>query len=494
MIKRLFIVLILIHSCLILFSQGFNHTWLLGYGNWTNKGRINFNNTNYQLLSEQRQMRFLCTQGNISDNNGNFLMSSNGLWIANANNNLMLNGDSLNPNSFTSDYFPDGLPLPNGNLILPWPDDTTKYILFHQTGNYDPNYNLVSRELYYSVIDILGDNGNGEVILKNQIIIQDSLGWGLGACKHANGRDWWIVALKDSMDMVYKILLTPNGIDTIMIQDFPNMQPYSLFAGQPTFSPDGKKFAFAGLFSDSGGNWHHNLRIFSFDRCNGVFYNSQLIDLTNNVSYGWGIAFSPSSKFLYASKLDEVYQFNSDTSDISSSMQIIAVYDGFMSGIPPTCCSTSFYLMYLAANGKIYITSNNGVQHIHEMNYPDSAGISCDLQQHSINLGVWHFASVPNHPNYYLECDTTLGCTPCYIIPNVNENCGHDFKFNVYPNPSSGNFNIIYLLPQNKEGKLEVFDITGKVVYEMRLPQWSTLQQMSLPHLSKGIYAVKINS
>ncbi|MGI8892983.1 MAG: T9SS type A sorting domain-containing protein, partial [Bacteroidia bacterium] len=69
-----------------------------------------------------------------------------------------------------------------------------------------------------------------------------------------------------------------------------------------------------------------------------------------------------------------------------------------------------------------------------------------------------------------------------------------DFKFNIYPNPSSGNFNIIYLLPSNKEGKLEIFDITGKIVYEMRLPQWSTLQNISLPNLSGGIYAVKITS
>jgi hypothetical protein len=65
----------------------------------------------------------------------------------------------------------------------------------------------------------------------------------------------------------------------------------------------------------------------------------------------------------------------------------------------------------------------------------------------------------------------------------------------IYPNPSSGNFNIIYLLPQNKEGRLEVFDITGKVVYEMRLPQWSTLQQISLPkNMSDGIYSAIIKS
>jgi hypothetical protein len=185
---------------------------------------------------------------------------------------------------------------------------------------------------------------------------------------------------------------------------------------------------------------------------------------------------------------------STDTTDIASSIDTVAVYDGFISGLS-WCCPTNFYLMYLAANGRIYITSTSGVQHIHEMNYPDYAGNLCNLQQHSISLGIWHGASVPNHPNYYLGCDTTLGCTPCYVIPNVTENGEYDFKFNIYPNPSSGNFNITYLLPQNKEGKLEVFDITGKVVYEMRMPQWSTLQSINLPsYISNGLYNCVITS
>jgi hypothetical protein len=42
--------------------------------------------------------------------------------------------------------------------------------------------------------------------------------------------------------------------------------------------------------------------------------------------------------------------------------------------------------MYLAANGKLYITSGSSVQHLHEMNYPDSAGVACDVQQHAIEF------------------------------------------------------------------------------------------------------------
>jgi hypothetical protein len=470
------------------YSQGYNHGWLLGYGNWVDKGKINFTANSYQFLIEQRQIGFLDTQGNISALTGNLLMSSNGVYIANSSGNTMLNGSDLNPNSFTANWN-NGLPLANGNLFLPWPDDTTKYVLFHQTGNYDPNYNYASRALFYSIIDMTGDNGNGEVIQKNSIIVQDTLGWGLSACKHANGRDWWIVALRDSGNVIYKILLTPSGIQSINTQNLPFPKYYGL-ASQPTFSPDGSKFSYTHGNGISG-FWIHEVRLLKFDRCSGNFYNPLLIDISNNVS-GFGVAFSPNSKYLYISKFDKIFQFNTDTTDISASIDTVAVYDGFISGLPPTCCATDFWLMYLAANGKIYLTSGSGTQHLHEMNYPDNGGLACDVQQHSIDLGIWQASSVPNHPNYYLGCDTTLGCTPCYVSVNEIE---HDFKFNIYPNPSSGNFNIIYLLPQNKEGKLEVFDITGKVVYEMRLPQWSTLQQISLSaYINSGLYNCVITS
>jgi hypothetical protein len=71
----------------------------------------------------------------------------------------------------------------------------------------------------------------------------------------------------------------------------------------------------------------------------------------------------------------------------------------------------------------------------------------------------------------------------------------HDFRFNVAPNPTHGNFKITYLLPQNQPGKLEVFDINGWRIYEMNLPHWSTMQEVSLPvSVSNGVYNCMITS
>jgi hypothetical protein len=174
------------------------------------------------------------------------------------------------------------------------------------------------------------------------------------------------------------------------------------------------------------------------------------------------------------------------------SWQIVANYDGFISGAPPNCCPTSFFNMYLAANGKIYITSGSSVQHIHEMNYPDSAGTACDVQQHNINLGIWNFRSVPNHPNYYLGPVPGSICDSLGLDVNSLEQRIKNFQIN--PNPNNGNFSILYLLPQNRSGVFEVYDITGKKVFTYPLPPWSTLQHFDLGFLNEGIYQCIISS
>ncbi|HCI59061.1 MAG TPA: hypothetical protein DFH96_09770 [Bacteroidetes bacterium] len=481
----LFTALTLVACYSSTYSQ-LNNTWLIGNQPLTTvlKARMVFDSTNYVLTQENRKMTFEGTEATISDANGNLLMSSNGVWIADATGDTMMNGGGLNP-SWDVNAHPRGL-LINGNIFLSFPEDSINYFLVHQCTFVDPTTYSNIGGVHLSTINKALNNGLGVVTSINDTLIYNSLTWGVTACRHANGRDWWVIVQKDSSDVVYKILLTPNGVDTITTQHLGYAQFFNGNVSQITFSQDGKKFI-QNNYHYIAGNMHPSFVILAdFDRCTGMFSNTQTIQLTQD-SYLWGLAFSPSGKYAYA--CSSLYLFQIDTDSLT--VDTVATYDGFYSPYS-WCCATTFWTMYLAANGKIYMTSGNGVQHIHEMNYPDSAGTACDLQQHAINLGVWSFRAVPNHPNYYLGCDTTSGC-PC-LITGINDIKQYDFKFSISPNPSNGNFKIMYLLPQNSKGVLEVFDLTGKKVFSYNLPQWSTLQNFDLSFLSNGVYHCSIKS
>ncbi|MBK7971599.1 MAG: T9SS type A sorting domain-containing protein [Bacteroidetes bacterium] len=487
--KKISIILFLILSCTNGYGQGYNHQWLLGSYNFFQdpKGRILFDSGSYSLINENRKMVFKGTQANISDAGGNLLMSSNGIWIANATGDTMMNGSGLNPSPFTSNW-PNGFPISFGNVALPFPGDTNSLALFHKTlwATLSPT----KIGLYYSKIDLSLNAGLGEVIIKNDTILVDTLSFGIGACRHSNGKDWWVITMRDRNPEIYTILLTQNGIDTIFIQPtafqsnrYGNVSPL-------VFSPDGKKLiCCAPRDQGSGGSVSNgSVLFFDFDRCTGIISNFNSVEVSP-ISYLWGLAISPSGNYAYACNSNYIFQININ----NFSVDTVAQYDGFVSPVGSSCCPTSFWSMYLAANGKIYVTSGSGVQHIHEINYPDSAGIACDVQQHAIDLGYAQLRSVPNHPNYYLGCDTTLGC-PC-LITGIEELGGHEFRFIVAPNPTSGSFKITYLLPQNQPGKLEVFDINGRRIYEMNLPHWSTMQEVSLPKsISSGVYNCVITS
>jgi len=264
------------------------------------------------------------------------------------------------------------------------------------------------------------------------------------------------------------------------------LQAYFAWAGQPVFSPDGEKFAFRNAYV-SGMNWNMFINVMNFDRCTGIFILDTVINYSDS-TVGFGTMFSPDSRYLYFSTTQHIYQVDTDAPNIGATFQTVAINDVFPSPTPPFY--TNFHLMYLAPNGKIYITSTNGVVHLHEIDYPDSSGIACNVNLHNVFINNPNANTVPNHPNYYLG---RLVGSPCDSLTSVSE-IEHDFKFKISPNPNNGNFKIMYLLPQNKAGKLEIFDINGKAVYSQNLPQWSTLQFISLPKIASGVYQCVISS
>jgi hypothetical protein len=263
------------------------------------------------------------------------------------------------------------------------------------------------------------------------------------------------------------------------------------FYGLAQFSPDGTKFAYYEKHIVMNQFNFHTIKILDFDRCNGLFSNPRTV-FYSRYEGGLTFSFSNNSKYLYFGTHTLLFQVNTDTSNIAASIDTIATYDNYC--FPYNFECTTFWFAHLAPNGKIYISSGSSTIDLNVINEPDSEGLACDMQQHSLRLPCRIVRSHVFHPNYYLG--PILG-SACDSLPHVGlqEHLGEVQNFKVFPNPiSKGEFSISYLLPQNEEGVFQVHDVMGNLIYLQNLPQWSNFQSISLPTISKGVYFASITS
>lgn len=466
-------------------NQGITNIWLMGYesnaGPPSGTTKINFYTGLPVITYDSLQMDFDRTHANISDSAGNILFYTNGYYIADATNDTMLNGSNISPTGFIV-FEPYGLTVPQANLIIPKPGSTYLYYLFHSTLDNGPVYNR-AYQMYYSIIDMSLNNGNGEVIQKNTVLINDTLNPGkITACKHANGRDWWVICHRFNTNDYYKILVTPDSIYTPVTQTIGSVR--GVDAGQVAFSPDGNKFGYFNAYNNS----NCTLDIYDFDRCTGNFSNPTVITMPQTIGFGGGVIFSPNSQYLYVSDIDSVFQFDVNAPNIELSKVGIAGWDSFYSPNPPF--ATAFDNIQLAPDGKIYIGTGNSTFKMHVINHPNIAGLACDLQQHAINIPTWSVGGVPNHPNYFLGPE--LGSV-CDSLPHVGiaENKPEPIP-RAFPNPTGGEFTLWFNV-HDVQGMCEIYDANGRLVLSENVAQWSQYKTLDISGEPEGIYFVKMN-
>jgi hypothetical protein len=367
------------------------------------------------------------------------------------------------------------LHLSQACLILPKPEAPGIYYLIH--GTLDDQVAFNAQHLYLTTIDMSLDGGLGGVLAKNQVLINDALNVGkIMAVRHANGRDWWVFCHKVGTNIFNRLLVTPDGVSLDGIQSIGIIRPPD--NGQVCFSPDGSKFAYY---------WgQHELEVFVFDRCAGMFSDPAFI-IVPDPKPGSGVAFSPSSRYLYVSSVQDVYQYDTEAPDISASMVHIAEWDGFYSPSPPF--ATLFDIAQLAPDGKVYIATGNGTQHLHVIHNPDEPGLACNMEQHGIALPRYFTNSLPNHPNYHLGPVDGTVCDSLGINNSVSE-VEMAAALRTYPNPSEEAFTLAYAV-QSMAGELELRDAAGRVVLRERLPAWSTMHNVQL-HAAPGMYHAQL--
>ena len=338
-------------------------------------------------------MPMVGTMANICDSSGQLLFYTNGIWVANRNDDTMLNGYGITSGFGANWYNFTGSFILQGALILPHPVFENQYYLF--AVNDDDSILFRPRRLVYSKVDMSLDGGLGGVTTKNVSIIDDTLTNGrITACKHADEKSWWLIAHEHKSSKYYKWLVT---LDTIL-------GPYEQkigssygdgvedIDGQSVFSQDGKKFA------TFGNNF--KLNVMDFDRCTGEFSNNHsfLIPTDAYTGYGIGCAFSPNGRFLYFNAQSKLWQLDLDPDSGNFEIDTIGKYNG--TDLDPFW--TWFGLEMLAPDGKIYLGEWNGNLSMHVINNPNGKAAACDFQQHSFPLPVYN-GTLPNFVNYDLE-------------------------------------------------------------------------------------------
>jgi len=470
--RRIVILLIIPVSC---FSQGVDNMWLLGsnYGNGV--ATIDFYQGYPNIYSSSWDMNFAETFSSISDQDGDLLFYTNGIYIADATNDTMQNGSGLNYGLCNQQNALSGQHIVQGTLILQLPGDTSVYYLLHETCNKNnPNYD--PSELFYSIIDMKLNGGLGAVTSKNNILINDTLKSGnIVACRHGNGSDWWILVHRANSDLYYKLLFTKWGLQVIGTQHTGSVTDHYAY-GQSVFSRDGTKFA----TSDMGSF----LNIFDFDRCTGNLSNFIYVPQADTVHYAGGLSFSSNSRFLYYSEGINEYQYDMQATNISASQILLGTYDGFNSPL-----YTTFFLSQLASDGKIYINTGGFANVLHVINYPDSIGTACSFVQHGIQLPVWNVYTIPNFPNYRLGAVLEPGCDS---LVTAQEPITKEVYFSVYPNPVlADNVTFTYTV-SSETGSVCIYNIEGKEVAHYIIPQWSSVQHLKLPKMTGGVYMARL--
>jgi hypothetical protein len=474
------------------YGQKEDYVWVLGNSNlppdsFFSASVIDFNYHPPKIEIKYHFFPASSTKVDISDSNGVLLCYSNGVHLYNAEGEIVENGENFqSPSSYPSGYLSE-----QGGMFIPFPGKSQHFffVLCDRTSyTYDGAPRSGCRPLTYSVVDMAANEGAGAVIEKKIPLTYDTLMNGrLTAVQHGNGRDWWLIAAPIyASNRYHKFLADPLGILWDHSQEIGNA--INPGRSQAAISPDGEWIAFyhswgiVPLFS------YYEIDLYRFDRCTGML--SDHIQVIDTIGLPGGVAFSPSSRFMYTSYWDKIYQWDLAAADIVASRTLVAEYDGFLGdyGLP-----TRFYNMKLAPDGKIYVSvPNYPSRYLHVIEQPDLKGPSCNVLQHSVLLPTFNTYSLPNHPVTRLgvmegsPCDTLLSSS--VAEPSVAEPGG----WKVYPNPASGWATLSCEAPQAVGAQWVLYDAMGREARRAWLPPGQTEVVMSLEGLSRGLYFYRV--
>jgi Secretion system C-terminal sorting domain len=481
------LLLLLFLKNIVLFSQNEDskrdYIWQSGFNDWY-PYKLNtfwdFNATPTKVDSMYKKHINLHQVGMICDTKGHLLLFSNGCLIANAQQIPIDNTIMMNAGDIHNAYCPYGYLQAQSMLVLPMPTDTNTFVFFHVHLKVD-TYNKADKILTTK----LTKNANHlfrVIYIDSTLIEAGDLDRGhLTACRHANGRDWWILYPKVSSNVYHKILFSAKGFEKKIQSIGDTSTAAEVGGGQAVFSPDGTKYVRYNVYSD--------IRIFDFNRCTGQLSNPihiPIFDAADTVGFA-GCAISSNSRYLYVISTDKIYQLDLQARDIAASKTIILTYDG---GVSALGGRYTFAQGLLAPDGKIYVSNTGGRNALHIIEAPDSAGLACRAIQRRYLLLESISYALPYFPNFRLGA---LRGSPCDTLTTTQE-LSESYELKLYPNPADGNLSLDLSLPDFAASNttIDLEDLFGKRVYHASLPPFTPIHRIDVSLFANGVYLVSL--
>lgn len=452
---------------------------------------VDFSSGEPRLDSIQTDLIFEGSSASICDAEGNLMFYTNGCRIYNWQHRQMENGAGINPGQVYDDFCPlsreRGYPIgTQSSWIIPWPKHPDEYLLLHMAIDYDDDpetaYNVAIERLYYTVVDMSTNDGEGLVTQKNVLIDSSYREPKAILNRHANGVDWWYVTPLGGTNTYQVYLIDSTGVNLHHEQNIGLTDNNSSIGGdQLVFNSSGNQLL---RFSV-----RQNLSIYDFDRVTGQLSDFQLIDFPQSspsvFAFG-GVAISPSGQYAYVTFVTEVYQYDLWAEDIEASQLLIAelIDDGSMF-LPP-----SIKNMQIGPDCKIYGYTNSGMNH-HVIHHPDERGEACGWEQGGLPMGIYVFRDQPMFPNFRLGPLGNEG-SPCAepIVSNVFPDREEE-QIKVFPNPA--NDVLFYTAEQAAVSSVGLYDGRGRLVRRQSgLVNAGATGRLDVHGLVSGLYVIRL--
>lgn len=268
---------------------------------------------------------------------GELLFYTDGVTVWNRLHDIMPNGTGLYGDPSTS----------QSALVVPAPGKPDVFYIFNPAPITTANLGVRCLCLYYSIVDMRSDAGFGDVVKKNEILLND-ITEHLTASADCKGDGWWVVVRSRSTRHFFSLHISRDEVGPIpVVSDAGNPTLAVRDVGQMHISPDSRKLV---ITSASG-----NSQLYDFDAQTGKVSNAVNLFKVDVLGSHYGAAFSLDSRKLYVAVSSEdgttparVYQFSLDAqnaSDVANSKYLMGELPGVFTWVP----------MQSAQDGRIYI-------------------------------------------------------------------------------------------------------------------------------------------